>query len=61
LSIELEEKTEIKLSSGQIRNILKKNKYAYISAKYSLEEKQDNQKREAFKEKLKGYMKITQS
>jgi transposase len=58
LSTYLEEKTGIKLSSGQIRNILKKNNYSYIWAKYSLEKKQDIEKREAFKEKLEGYMKI---
>ncbi len=59
LSIYLEEKIGIKLSSGQIINILKKNKYSYIWAKYSLEEKQGSKKREAFKEKLEGYIKIT--
>jgi transposase len=58
LSTYLEEKTGIKLSSGQIRNILKKNNYSYIWAKYSLETKKDIEKREAFKEKLEGYMKI---
>ena len=58
LSTYLEEKTGIKLSSSQIRNILKKNEYSYIWARYSLEKKQDIQKREAFKEKLEGYMKI---
>lgn len=61
MSTYLEEKTGIKLSSGQIRNILKKNKYSYIFAKYSLEEKQDNKKREAFKEKLEGYMRIAKN
>lgn len=57
LSTYLEEKTGIKLSSGQIRNILKKKEYSYIWAKYSLEHKQDSKKREAFKEKLEGYIK----
>ena len=57
LSTYLEEKTGIKLSSGQIRNILKKKGYSYIWAKYSLDNKKDSKKREAFKEKLEWYIK----
>ncbi len=48
--------TEIELSGEQIRRILKKKKYAYLWAKYSLEDKQDLSKRKAFKEKLEGYL-----
>ncbi|MEW6498047.1 MAG: winged helix-turn-helix domain-containing protein, partial [Cyanobacteriota bacterium] len=40
----------IELSSSQVRRILKEKKYVYLWAKYSLEDKQNPQKREAFKE-----------
>ncbi|RCJ42109.1 transposase [Nostoc punctiforme NIES-2108] len=56
LSTYLEEQTGIKLSGEQIRRILNKKKYAYLWAKYSLEDKQNPQNREAFKEKLQGYL-----
>lgn len=56
LAIYLEEKTGIKLSSEQVRRILKQKKYIYFWAKYSLEDKQDLTKREVFKEKLQGYL-----
>ncbi|OUL32856.1 hypothetical protein BV372_18195, partial [Nostoc sp. T09] len=56
LAIYLEEKTGIKLSGEQVRRILKQKKYVYLWAKYSLEDKQDPTKREAFKEKLQGYL-----
>ncbi len=39
--------------------ILKRKKYVYIWAKYSLEDKQNKEKRELFKEKLDEYMRIT--
>jgi hypothetical protein len=37
-----------------VRNILKKKRFVYIWAKYSLEEKQDEQKREEFRKKFAG-------
>lgn len=48
--------TKIELSGEQVRRILHKKKYVYLWAKYSLEDKQDQNKREAFKEKLSGYL-----
>lgn len=56
LAKHLEKATGIKLSSEQVRRILKAKKYAYHWAKYSLEDKQNKNKREAFKEKLSGYI-----
>lgn len=56
LATYLREQTGIKISGEQVRRILLKKKYAYLWAKYSLEDKQDVQKREAFKEKLSGYL-----
>ena len=56
LATYLGEKTGIKLSGEQVRRILKEKKYVYLWAKYSLESKQDWKKREAFKEKLQGYI-----
>ncbi|MBD2529868.1 transposase [Nostoc flagelliforme FACHB-838] len=35
---------------------VKQKKYVYLWAKYSLEDKQDPTKMEAFKEKLQGYL-----
>ena len=58
LSGHLEKETGIKLSKSQIVRILKRKKYVYIWAKYSLEDKQDKEKRELFKEKLDEYMRI---
>ncbi|MBW4518051.1 MAG: IS630 family transposase [Timaviella obliquedivisa GSE-PSE-MK23-08B] len=52
LAKHLEETTQIKMSSVQVGRILVQKKYAYLWAKYSLEEKQDREKRAAFKEKL---------
>lgn len=60
LSEYLEEVTGIKLSKSQIVRILKRKKYVYIWAKYSLEDQQHLEKREIFKEKLDEYMKIAQ-
>jgi hypothetical protein len=37
-----------------VRRILRRKKYVYIWAKYSLEDKQDKELRKAFKEKLDG-------
>ena len=59
LATYLEEKTGIKLSSSQIRRILAKKKYVYLWAKYSLEDKQDPEKRKQFKKKLEEYIKIS--
>ncbi len=53
-----EKETGIKLSKSQISRILAREKYVYIWEKYSLEDKQDRKKREAFKEKLAGYLKL---
>ena len=58
LATYLAEQTGIELSGSQVANILKKNKYVYIWAKYSLEDKQDSQKRKEFKEKLEEYLRI---
>ena len=60
LSEHLEKETGIKLSKSQIVRILKRKKYVFIWAKYSLEDKQDSKKREVFKEKLDEYMRIAQ-
>lgn len=60
LATYLTEQTGIELSSSQIRRILKEKKYVYLWAKYSLEEKQNPQKREAFREKLKGYIEASE-
>ena len=59
LATYLEEVTGIKLSRSQISRILHKKKYVYIWAKYSLEDKQNPVKREAFKQKLSEYLRIT--
>jgi len=59
LAQHLEKETGIKLSSSQVRRILKKNKFVYIWSKYSLEERQDPEKRELFKKKLDEYIKIS--
>ena len=61
LATYLEEKTGVKLSGEQVRRILKQKKYAYLWAKYSLEDRQDPIKREVFKEKLLGYLEASRS
>ena len=58
LATYLEKKTGIKLSGSQVRRILARKKYVYLWAKYSLEAKRDNQKREAFQEKIAAYLRI---
>jgi transposase len=52
LAIYLETQTGIKLSCSQVRRILTQKKYVYLWAKYSLENKQDSEKRQTFKKKL---------
>jgi transposase len=59
LATNLEEATRIKLSGSQIRRILERKKYVYLWSKYSLEDKQNPEKRKAFKEKLSEYLRIT--
>jgi transposase len=59
LAIYLEKITGIKLSGSQVRRILERKKYVYLWAKYSLEDKQNPEKRKAFKEKLSEYLRIT--
>lgn len=59
LSEHLEKETRIKLSKSQIVRILKRKKYNYIWGKYSLEDKQNKEQRQAFKEKLDKYIEIT--
>ena len=54
----LEEVTGIKLSGSQVWRILSKKKYVYLWSKYSLEHKQDSEKRKVFKKKLEEYLKI---
>jgi transposase len=56
----LEEKTGISLSGSQVRRILARKKYSYIWAKYSLEDKQNPEHRQIFKQKLSVYLKITE-
>jgi transposase len=58
LATYLSEKTGIELSGSQVRRILKRKKYRYIWAKYSLEDKQKPLKRIEFKEKLLKYLAI---
>jgi transposase len=59
LAAYLEQATGIKLSGSQVRRILERKKYVYLWAKYSLEDKQNPEKRKVFKEKLSEYLRIT--
>jgi transposase len=61
LATYLADVTGIQLSGEQVRRILQKKKYVYLWAKYSLEDKQDQDKREAFKEKLQGYLEASKA
>ncbi|BAY86695.1 transposase [Calothrix parasitica NIES-267] len=61
LATYLEKITGIKLSGSQVRRILSRKKYVYLWAKYSLEDKQDPEKRKVFKEKLSEYLRITKT
>jgi transposase len=58
LATYLLEQTGIQLSGSQIRRILKRKKYSYIWAKYSLEDLQNPKDRAEFKEKLARYLAI---
>ena len=58
LATYLEEVTGIKLSGSQVWRIISKKKYVYLWSKYSLEHKQDPEKRKVFKEKLEEYLRI---
>lgn len=60
LATYLAEITGIELSGSQVRRILKRKKYSYIWAKYSLEDKQDKDIRVEFREKLTKYLTITE-
>lgn len=60
LATHLEKETGIEMSGSQVRRILKAKKYVYLWAKYSLENKQDPEKRKIFKAKLNEYLSITQ-
>lgn len=59
LATYLEKITGIKLSGSQVRRILERKKYVYLWAKYSLEDKQNPEKRKLFKAKLSEYLRIT--
>lgn len=59
LATYLEQETGICLSSSQISRILKEKKYVYLWAKYSLEDRQNPEKRSLFQAKLSEYLKIT--
>lgn len=59
LATYLEKIRGIKLSGSQFGRILVRKKYVYLWAKYSLEDKQNPEKRKEFKEKLSEYLKIS--
>lgn len=56
LATHLAQATDIELSSSQVRRILKRKKFSYIWAKYSLDEKQAQPKRDEFRKKLEKYL-----
>jgi transposase len=58
LATYLTEQTGIELSSSQVRRILKRKKYSYIWAKYSLKDKHNPIKRAEFQERLAQYLAI---
>jgi transposase len=60
LATHMSETTDIYLGGEQIRRILRQKKYVYIWAKADLSEKQDQPKREAYKQKLSHYFALTQ-
>lgn len=59
LATYLNEQIGIALSGSQVRRILKRKKFSYNWAKYSLEDKQNPETRAEFKEKLAKYLAIT--
>ena len=59
LATYLRERTGIELSGSQVRRIIKRKKYSYIWAKYSLEDKQNPALLSEFKEKLLQYLEIS--
>ena len=59
LATYLEKETGLKLSGLQVRKILKRKKSAYLWAKYSLEDRQNPEKRKEFKEKVQNYLSIS--
>lgn len=61
LATYMAEQTGIKLSGKQVRRILEQKKYAYLWAKYTLQDKQDPKNRQAFKEKLEGYLEASKA
>ncbi len=61
LSTYLEKETGIKISGSQVRKILKRKKYAYLWAKYSLEDKQNLEKRKEFKERFENHLLIAKN
>ncbi|MEH2391559.1 MAG: IS630 family transposase [Nostoc sp.] len=61
LATYMAEQTGIELTGKQVRRILEQKKYAYLWAKYTLEDRQDSKKREAFKEKLRGYLEASKA
>ena len=58
LATYLAQETGIALSGSQVRRILKRKKFSYIWAKYSLEDKQNPEQRAQFKEKLAQYLSV---
>jgi transposase len=54
----LAQQTGIELSGSQVRRILKRKKYSYIWARYSLEDLQKPVHRAEFKQKLANYLAI---
>lgn len=58
LATYLAEQTGIELSGSQVRRILKRKKYSYTWAKYSLNDLQNLENRAEFKEKLTRYLAI---
>jgi transposase len=60
LATHMAEQTNIYLSGEQLRRILRQKKYVYRWAKADLSDKQDQPKREAYKQKLAHYFALTQ-
>lgn len=58
LATYLEKETGLQLTGSQVRKILKRKKYVYLWAKYSLEDRQNPEKRKEFQAKFKDYLEI---